>query len=629
MIDPNSQFFAILTAVGEAKQANADALGIPWKLTEMGVGDANGTDPIPDRSQKKLINERRRRQLNKLSIDPANSNILIAEQIIPADEGGWWIREIGLYDADGDLVAVANCAPSYKPLMSQGSGRTQVVRMNFIVSSAANVVLMIDPAVVLATRKFVTDSITDAINQQDVKQSVLAATTGPVVLAGAQTIDGVAVPVGSRVLVKDQAQGKDNGLYLTTAQIWIRTADADVGSEVTPGLLVHVERGTANGDTLWHLTTDGPIILGTTALTFQWAGGQNAPTPAINDRSKRVANTESVMTQIESPKQDFPAQVYRKNRLINGNFDIWQRGTFGQAGNAAGPAQSLYGPDRWNVYLPFNSTATWERLDFEPGAGFDEGRYGLRVTRAGSSDGLNISQKIEGVETCAGKTIAVSFYMRSSIAHKCGVVLRQSFGVGGSAGGDVAGVEIDVTTDFKKYVVTLDVPSIKGKKRGVDGDYLELVYGSQGKGTYSIDLARVQLESGYIATEFEQRQIAEELILCQRYFEKTFSQNIAPKDGVDVSGSLISIVYAGQGGPGSQPVGHWVFRVEKRTKPSIRLYRPMGDGPDGQWRSGSNSLSSANARALIVGTRQASVDNSDVGITPQTYYIHATADAEL
>lgn len=629
MIDPNSQFFAILTAVGEAKQANADALGIPWKLTEMGVGDANGTDPIPDRSQKKLINERRRRQLNKLSIDPANANILIAEQIIPADEGGWWIREIGLYDADGDLVAVANCAPSYKPLMSQGSGRTQVVRMNFIVSSAANVVLMIDPAVVLATRKFVTDSITDAINQQDVKQSVLAATTGPVVLAGAQTIDGVAVPVGSRVLVKDQAQGKDNGLYLTTAEIWTRTTDADVGSEVTPGLLVHVERGIANGDTLWHLTTDGPIIVGTTALTFQWAGGQNAPTPAVNDRSKRVANTESVMTQIESPKQDFPAQVYRKNRLINGNFDIWQRGTFGQVGNAAGPAQSLYGPDRWNVYLPSNSTATWERLDFDPGAGFDEGRYGLRVTRAGSSDGLNISQKIEGVETCAGKTIAVSFYMRSSIAHKCGVVLRQSFGVGGSAGGDVAGVEIDVTTDFKKYVVTLDVPSIKGKKRGVDGDYLELVYGSQGKGTYSIDLARVQLESGYIATEFERRQIAEELILCQRYFEKTFSQNIAPKDGVDVSGSLISIVYAGQGGPGSQPVGHWVFRVEKRTKPSIRLYRPMGDGPDGQWRSGSNSLSSANARALIVGTRQASVDNSDVGITPQTYYIHATADAEL
>lgn len=165
MIDTNSQFFAILTAVGEAKQANADALGIPWKLTELGVGDANGTDPVPDRTQTKLINERRRRQLNQLSIDPANPNILIAEQIIPADEGGWWIREIGLYDADGDLVAVANCAPSYKPVLSQGSGRTQVVRMNFIVSSAANVLLKIDPSVVLATRKYVDDSIINVLPQ--------------------------------------------------------------------------------------------------------------------------------------------------------------------------------------------------------------------------------------------------------------------------------------------------------------------------------------------------------------------------------------------------------------------------------------------------------------------------------
>lgn len=629
MIDANSQFFAILTAVGEAKQVKADAGLLTWKLTHMAVGDANNADPMPDRLQKVLINERRRAPLNMLGPDPANPGILVAEQIIPSDEGGFWIRELGLFDSDGDLVAVANCAPSFKPKLSQGAGRTQTVRMNFIVKSSTNVVLNIDPSVVTATRRYVDESIAGAINRLDFKQSVLVATTGPVVLAGIQAIDGFAVPAGSRVLVKDQAQAKDNGLYVVGPDSWTRSVDADSSDKVTPGLMVTVERGTVNADTIWQLVSDGPLVLGTSALAFQWLGGQNAPTAPVDDRSKRVVNTEALRSQIESPKQDFPTQVYRKNRLINGNFDIWQRGTFGQVGNAAGPAQSLYGPDRWNVYLPSNSTATWERLDFEPGAGFDEGRYGLRVTRSGSSDGLNISQKIEGVETCAGKTIAVSFYMRSSIAHKCGVVLRQSFGVGGSAGGDVAGVEIDVTTDFKKYVVTLDVPSIKGKKRGVDGDYLELVYGSQGKGAYSIDLARVQLESGYIATEFERRQIAEELILCQRYFEKTFSQNIAPKDGVDVSGSLISIVYAGQGGPGSQPVGHWVFRVEKRTKPSIRLYRPMGDGPDGQWRSGSNSLSSANARALIVGTRQASVDNSDVGITPQTYYIHATADAEL
>ncbi|WP_339454563.1 phage tail protein, partial [Pseudomonas sp. EA_5y_Pfl2_R50] len=130
MIDANSQFFAILTNVGIAKQANADALGIPWLITQMGVGDANPNgladppNPIPSPAQTKLLNEWRRKPLNQLRVDPVNSAVIIAEQIIPADEGGKWIREIGLYDADGDLVAVANCAPSFKPLLSQGSGRT-------------------------------------------------------------------------------------------------------------------------------------------------------------------------------------------------------------------------------------------------------------------------------------------------------------------------------------------------------------------------------------------------------------------------------------------------------------------------------------------------------------------------
>ena len=163
MIDQNSQFMAILTAVGEAKQANADALGIPWTFSQMGVGDANGTDPIPDRLQTQLIREQRRAPLNQVKIDPKNSNVIIAEQVIPENEGGWWIREIGLYDLDGDLVAVANCAPSFKPLLAQGSGKTQVVRMNFIVTSADNVVLKIDPSVVLATRQYVDERIIEVL----------------------------------------------------------------------------------------------------------------------------------------------------------------------------------------------------------------------------------------------------------------------------------------------------------------------------------------------------------------------------------------------------------------------------------------------------------------------------------
>ena len=277
MVDQTSQFYAILTKVGAAKQANADALGIPWTITQMAVGDANpsGVDnpplPMPDASWTSLLNEWRRAPLNQLKVDERDSAVIVAEQVIPAEIGGRWIREVGLYDADGDLVAVANCAPTYKPLLSQGSGRTQVVRMNLVVSSSSNVVLKIDPSVVLATREWVTEELA----RQDFKHSVLAATTAAITLSGLQTVDGVALPAGARVLVKNQAAAKDNGLYLVVAGgAWTRCPDADTSAKVTPGLLVLVERGTANGDSAWQLITDALITLGVTALAFEMAFGR-------------------------------------------------------------------------------------------------------------------------------------------------------------------------------------------------------------------------------------------------------------------------------------------------------------------------------------------------------------------
>jgi len=274
MVDQNSQFYAILTNVGAAKQANADALGIPWRITQMGVGDANGTDPTPNATQIALVNEWRRAPLNQLKVDDKDPSIIVAEQVIPADVGGRWIREIGLYDADGDLIAVANCAPTYKPLLSQGSGRTQVVRMNLIVSSSSSVQLKIDPSVVLATREWVTEELA----RQDFKHSAVAATTAAIVLSGLQTVDGVALEAGARVLVRNQAAAKDNGLYLVAAGPWVRCADADASAKVTPGLLVLIERGVANGDSAWQLVTDGPITLGVTGLAFEMAWGRTGVT---------------------------------------------------------------------------------------------------------------------------------------------------------------------------------------------------------------------------------------------------------------------------------------------------------------------------------------------------------------
>jgi phage-related tail fiber protein len=269
MIDQSSQFFAILTNIGIAKQANADALGIPWKITQMGVGDANGTDPIPAATQTRLIKERRRAPLNQLKVDPANAAIIVAEQVIPENVGGWWIREIGLYDEDGDLIAIANCAPSFKPLLTQGSGRTQVVRMNMIVSNSSNVELKIDPSVVLATRAYVDTKVLEELNKLDSKQSVRAATTATVTLTGLKTVDGVALAAGDRVLVKNQTAAKENGLYVVATGAWSRARDAASNATVTSAMLVSVEQGTTQADTRWQLVTDGAIALGTTALTFQ------------------------------------------------------------------------------------------------------------------------------------------------------------------------------------------------------------------------------------------------------------------------------------------------------------------------------------------------------------------------
>lgn len=150
-----TKYFALLTNQGAAKLANAAALGTKVQITQMGVGDGGGTLPTPTGTQTALIGEKRRASLNALSVDAANSSQIIAEQIIPENEGGFWIREIGLYDSENTLIAVANCPETYKPLLAEGSGRTQTVRMILIINSTDAVTLKIDPSVVLATRQYV------------------------------------------------------------------------------------------------------------------------------------------------------------------------------------------------------------------------------------------------------------------------------------------------------------------------------------------------------------------------------------------------------------------------------------------------------------------------------------------
>ncbi|MGN4936094.1 phage tail protein [Aeromonas rivipollensis] len=153
-------YSALPTNAGQAKIANALALGVPLKITHMAVGDGNGQPVTPDPAKTALVHEVRRAPLNTLFQDPLNQAQLVAEQIIPEDVGDWWIREVGLYDEAGTLIAIANCPDTYKPLLTSGAGRTQVIRMVLIVSDTSAVELKIDPSVVLATRKYVDDLMT-------------------------------------------------------------------------------------------------------------------------------------------------------------------------------------------------------------------------------------------------------------------------------------------------------------------------------------------------------------------------------------------------------------------------------------------------------------------------------------
>lgn len=349
MTDQNSQFFAILTAVGEAKQANANALGVPWTFAQMGVGDANNTDPVPQSTQTKLINERRRAPLNQISVDPNNANIIIAEQVIPPDVGGWWIREIGLYDAAGDLVAVANCAPSFKPLLSQGTGKTQVVRLNIIVTSAANVQLKIDPAVVLATREYADSLILNVLPPNKVAgtytqvrindRGVVQQGSNPNTLAGYGIVDAMPKGAGGLMIGVPLVEGALSDLR-TTQFISVAPDTPDRPAAIPYGTGFHVhwpggryafemlsnvlnesfvmrrldDNGQGTWRDLWHSGNFIPALKADLASpTF--TGSVRVPDAAAGNASNLAANTKFVKDAIAALVGSSPAALDTLNEL--------------------------------------------------------------------------------------------------------------------------------------------------------------------------------------------------------------------------------------------------------------------------------------------------------------------------
>ncbi|ELA3523873.1 tail fiber protein [Escherichia coli] len=154
------KFKTVITDTGAKKLAQAAAPdGKPVRLTHMAVGDGGGTLPTPDSKQTRLVHEVWRHTVNRVILDATHQNRIIAELVIPPETGGFWIREIGVFDEHGDLIAVGNTAESYKPAVAEGSGRAQTFRTILTVSSTATVALTVDNTMVMATVDYVDDKL--------------------------------------------------------------------------------------------------------------------------------------------------------------------------------------------------------------------------------------------------------------------------------------------------------------------------------------------------------------------------------------------------------------------------------------------------------------------------------------
>ncbi|WP_251010086.1 phage tail protein [Pseudomonas fluorescens] len=303
-----ADYYTLLTDAGIAYETACKAAGTPIKLSQISVGDGGGEVYNPAATATALKREVWRGPLNALFQDEQNPSWLLAEVTIPPDVGGWYVREAGIWTDTGILYAIVKYPESFKPVLAtSGSGKEFYIRSIFETSNAELVTLLIDDTVVKATRAWVASYVADELAKLDRKQSVRVATTANIVLSGAQAIDGVAVVAGNRVLVKSQTLAKDNGIYVAANGAWVRAKDADANAEVTSGLIVSVEEGATLANTIWQLVTDGAIVLGTTALSFQnvtqgfaplnspgFLGTPTAPTAPLNNNSQMLANTAFV-----------------------------------------------------------------------------------------------------------------------------------------------------------------------------------------------------------------------------------------------------------------------------------------------------------------------------------------------
>lgn len=147
------QFYTILTSIGKAKIANASVLGTKINLATLAVGDGGGKYYNPTENQETLVNEVWRGNVGAVATDSENSNWIVIETMIAGNVGGFFIREVGVFDDEGNLIAIGKYPETYKPIVSDGATKDLTIRIILEVSNASNVTLKIDPTIIMATKK--------------------------------------------------------------------------------------------------------------------------------------------------------------------------------------------------------------------------------------------------------------------------------------------------------------------------------------------------------------------------------------------------------------------------------------------------------------------------------------------
>ncbi len=375
----------------------------------------------------------------------------------------------------------------------------------------------------------------------------------------------------------------------------------------------------SNGNTL-PASDLNTYLMNQSVISFASTSARDAAIPAPNEGMLVwLEDSDKFVKYTGSAWADLLEAIPSGNAIINGAFDIWQRGT---SASSTVSGAYFYGADRWQIYSPASSTSTITQQTFTPGtapvAGY-EGTYFARF-KCTNSFGTYFQTYLEDVRQFAGQTVTLSFWAKAASAISLGGNVGQVFGTGGSTTVDTGMGSVNLTTSWQRFSLNINIPSIAGKTIGT-GSYLKLTFISTSYNV-DIDIWGVQLEAGSTATSFKRNapSIQAELAACKRYFQKSYNQATAP----GTSSTFVS----GRGFNNATIYADYAFHVLQqtmRTAPTVTLYS-ASTGTSGKIYDATAGLD-LTASATQIGENSFGITGSIVA--NRDYVFQFTASAEL